>query len=439
MILAISLLSLLFVTAVSATDNVTNDVASVDDTSNVINLYDDVTEDNDLENYKVSDNQDALGGIESQDEISFDNKEVSALTYQSSSDYGVSISSQIIDYEKSSTSETHVVNARNSNASTYEMKIINHAENNVMSAATLTDISSYNSLNLSSHSASSALSNYLSYNEGRYDVDDYDYDDVDYYDKAVLKPRKISTTYNSGKTFNVKVVSAYDKGYRLDDVRIKLRVYIKGSYKDYYTYTNYYGIAKFKISKLALGTYKVVVSSDDSYTRAKKVTSKFTIKKAKTKVYAPKITTKYKKSKKFKIEVKDKATRKAVKHVKLSVKIGSKKYTLKTNSKGVASFKTKNLGPGTYKVTIKSKNSNYKIKGKSKIIIKAAKKKHKKHHSSSSTSSSGGYYVGSVNSNKFHYPSCGYANRIRSYNLITFSSRSQALSSGYSPCSRCNP
>ena len=129
-----------------------------------------------------------------------------------------------------------------------------------------------------------------------------------------------------------------------------------------------------------------------------------------------------------------------MKHVKLSVKIGSNKYTLKTNSKGVASFKTKNLGPGTYKVTIKSKNPNYIIKGKSKIKIKeAAKKKPKKSHSSSSSYSSGGYYVGSVNSNKFHYPSCGYANNIRSYNMITFSSRSQAFNAGYSPCSRCNP
>lgn len=273
-----------------------------------------------------------------------------------------------------------------------------------------------------------------------YDYDEYDYDDVDYYDKAILKPTKLSTTYNSGKTFKVKVVSAYDRSYRLDDVKIKLRVYTKGSYKDYYAYTNYYGIAKFKISKLSLGAHKVVVSSADSYTSAKKVTSKVTIKKAKTKVYAPKIITKYKKSKTFKIKVKDKATKKAVKHVKLSVKIGSNKYTLKTNSKGVASFKTKNLGPGTYKVTIKSKNPNYIIKGKSKIKIKeAAKKKPKKSHSSSSSYSSGGYYVGSVNSNKFHYPSCGYANNIRSYNMITFSSRSQAFNAGYSPCSRCNP
>ena len=52
---------------------------------------------------------------------------------------------------------------------------------------------------------------------------------------------------------------------------------------------------------------------------------------------------------------------------------------------------------------------------------------------------SGGSYVGSVNSDKFHYPSCGQAQKIKSGNLVTFSSRDEALSRGYSPCSFCSP
>lgn len=52
---------------------------------------------------------------------------------------------------------------------------------------------------------------------------------------------------------------------------------------------------------------------------------------------------------------------------------------------------------------------------------------------------SGGSYVASKNSDKFHYPSCSYADRIKSSNLITFSSRDDALSSGYSPCKVCCP
>lgn len=59
--------------------------------------------------------------------------------------------------------------------------------------------------------------------------------------------------------------------------------------------------------------------------------------------------------------------------------------------------------------------------------------------SSSSSSSSGVTYVGSVNSDKFHYPSCSQAKRIKDGNKITFSSRDDAIASGYSPCGICTP
>lgn len=59
--------------------------------------------------------------------------------------------------------------------------------------------------------------------------------------------------------------------------------------------------------------------------------------------------------------------------------------------------------------------------------------------SSSSSSSSGVVYVGSVNSDKFHYPSCTHAKRIKDGNKITFSSRDEAISRGYSPCGVCTP
>lgn len=271
-----------------------------------------------------------------------------------------------------------------------------------------------------------------------YDNDNIDeIEDYDYYDKAVLKPIKLTTTYDSGKTFNVKAVSAYDTKLSLKDVKLKLRVYTKGSYKDYYAYTNYNGIAAFKVSKIALGTHKVEVSSADSYTSASKVASTVVIKKANTAVSAPKVTANYKKSKTFKITIKDKATKKVVKNVKISVKVGKKKYTLKTNSKGVASFNTKSFKAGTYKVVINSKNSNYKISASSKLVIKKVAKK--KTSTKSTSSSKGGKYVASAKSDKFHYPSCASAKRIKSYNKITFSSRSKAINAGYSPCAKCHP
>ena len=52
---------------------------------------------------------------------------------------------------------------------------------------------------------------------------------------------------------------------------------------------------------------------------------------------------------------------------------------------------------------------------------------------------SGGSYVGSKNSDKFHYSSCGHAERIKESNRIYFSSREEAFGSGYEPCAHCNP
>lgn len=270
---------------------------------------------------------------------------------------------------------------------------------------------------------------------------DYDnYYGDEYYSKAVLKPKKMTTTYNSGETFNVKAVSSYDKSFTLDGIKLKLRVYTKNSHKDYYAYTDYDGLAEFKVSKSDLGNHKVVVSSANAHTKAKKVTSSFKITKAKTKVYAPKVTTKYKKSKKFKIKIINTATRKPVKKVKISVKVGNKKFTLKTNSKGVASFKTKSFSPGKYKVIIKSKNnSKYKIHGKSKLVIKEVHKKKKvKRHSSSSSYSDGGSYVANANTGKFHYAYCSFVKRMNESNKI-YLTYQQAINQGYSPCKICRP
>lgn len=375
MIVTIFIVSLLAISAVNAADNATCDIVSANDANEIIDVYGDVLSVDDLENDNLVNNHDVLGSSESQDEISLDND--------------------------------------------VDIKIISHADSNVGDAAKLT----------------------VSKNQyyANYDDNDFDFEHDYYYDEAILKPTKLTTTYNSGKTFNVKAVSVFDKNYVLSDLKLKLRVYTKSGYKDYYAYTNYKGIAKFKVSKIALGTHKVSIYSADSDTRANKITSKVIIKKANTKVYAPRITTKYKKSKTFKITIKDKSSKKAVKNVKISVQVGKKKYTLKTNSKGVASFKTKYMYSGTYNVFIKSKNSRYNINGKSKIIIKNVPKKKAKKKSSSSSSGGGGYYVGSANSDKFHYPSCSAAKRIKSYNKISFSSRSQAINAGYSPCRICYP
>lgn len=48
-------------------------------------------------------------------------------------------------------------------------------------------------------------------------------------------------------------------------------------------------------------------------------------------------------------------------------------------------------------------------------------------------------FVGSIKSDKYHYPSCAAAKRIKPSNEIWFSSSQDARSHGYVPCGLCNP
>lgn len=50
-----------------------------------------------------------------------------------------------------------------------------------------------------------------------------------------------------------------------------------------------------------------------------------------------------------------------------------------------------------------------------------------------------GKYVGSINSDVYHYPTCTYAQRIYPENLIWFSSPADAKAQGYRPCKVCHP
>lgn len=93
----------------------------------------------------------------------------------------------------------------------------------------------------------------------------------------------------------------------------------------------------------------------------------------KTTVSTPNTKFIFKRNSKLKITIKEKQTNKTVKNVKISFKIKEgkkyKTYTLKTNSKGVATFSTKKLSRGYHKFIITSKNSNYKINKKDRIFI----------------------------------------------------------------------
>ena len=48
-------------------------------------------------------------------------------------------------------------------------------------------------------------------------------------------------------------------------------------------------------------------------------------------------------------------------------------------------------------------------------------------------------FVGSIKSNKYHYPGCQWAKKINPENEIWFSSSQDARAHGYVPCKVCNP
>ena len=193
-----------------------------------------------------------------------------------------------------------------------------------------------------------------------------------YISKATVTPTALSTTYDSGKTFNINVVANKNP---VCGLKLTLKVFTGKSYKTYYATTNAKGIASFKASTLSIGTHKVeITSSGDARYGVAKTASNIKIAKAKTTVKAPKVTFKVKKSKYFKVTVKNKATKKAVKSINVKVKVYTgkkyKTYIIKTNKNGVAQLNTKKLKVGKHKVVISSGNAKYTISAKSTITIK---------------------------------------------------------------------
>lgn len=196
---------------------------------------------------------------------------------------------------------------------------------------------------------------------------------VKYYAKATTKA--VSTTYNSGATLKITVTNTLTNkvigGYSL-----KVKIYTGSSYKTYSVDTNSKGVATIKISTLSIASHKIEITSDTNFNELniKKVSTTVKVAKAKTTVKAPKVTNKYKKSKYFSVTIKDKATKKIVKNLKIKVKVYTgkkyKTYTIKTNSKGVAKLNTKSLKVGSHKVVISSGNAKYTVSAKSTIKIK---------------------------------------------------------------------
>lgn len=178
-------------------------------------------------------------------------------------------------------------------------------------------------------------------------------------------------TYSNIKGY-LKIKTIANSSADLKGLIFKYKVYTNGKAKTYYTNTNSNGITTFKLPKtLTAGTHKIKITLVNT-----NVTKTVNVKvdKAKTTVKAPKVTNKLKKSKYFKLTVKNKATKKAVSNVKVKIKVYTAKkykiYTVKTNKKGIGKINTKTLKAGIHKVVVSSGNSNYEISAKSLITIK---------------------------------------------------------------------
>lgn len=210
--------------------------------------------------------------------------------------------------------------------------------------------------------------------------------------------KKLKVPKKSRKDFKIKVIGPDKKPVKW--VWVKFVIYTGKKHITKYCNTNSKGVAAIGVSKLSSGKHKVKIKLDANvYHRAgdyfeeydnnngiysKTVISYIIVTKQTAKIPAKSVTvkptklsTKYKSGKYFKAKVINSNTKKPVKGVKISLKIGnSKKVTLTSNSNGWVKYSSSNLKVGTYKVTLKVVGKKYKGKTKtSSIKITKAKKK----------------------------------------------------------------
>lgn len=185
---------------------------------------------------------------------------------------------------------------------------------------------------------------------------------------ATLTPSKLSTTYASGKNFQVRVVNSKTKK-AIPNVKLALKVFTGKKYKTVTVKTDSKGIAKYSASTLTIGTHKIVANvKDTKHISAKSKTSSVKVSKAALRISAPEVTNHYKQSEYFRVTVKNKETGKAMSGVKVNIKVYTgnkyKIFTAKTNGNGIVSFSTKSLSKTAHKVTV-NVGGNSKIKSAS--------------------------------------------------------------------------
>ncbi len=183
--------------------------------------------------------------------------------------------------------------------------------------------------------------------------------------KSVISASTLTKVYGNNKKLTVTLID--DKGKAISNVYLSVKL----NGKTFKIKTNSKGRASLAV-KLAPKTYKATVTfaGNTKYYKASR-NVKVVIKKATPKIVAKKKTFKKAlKTKKYTIVLKDNLG-KAIKNAKVSIKVGKKTYTAKTNNKGKATFKIKKLTKkGTYKATVTYKGNAYYNKVTKKVNIK---------------------------------------------------------------------
>ena len=120
------------------------------------------------------------------------------------------------------------------------------------------------------------------------------------------------------------------------------------------------------ISNLNVGNYvlRVTTTPDENHTSVDGDLN-FTVEKATAVISASKLTVALKSSGVWTIKLVDSSNNKPIANLKLTLKVYTgKKYktvTVTTNSKGIASYKTKDLAAGTHKIEVSGTHGGYKF------------------------------------------------------------------------------
>ena len=182
-----------------------------------------------------------------------------------------------------------------------------------------------------------------------------------------LTAPKVTATYNVAKKLVITLKDAKDKALANKKVTVKVGS-ISKTLK-----TNSKGQVSLNVATLVPKTYTATVkfAGDSSY-KASTVKPKVVVNKAKPKLAAKAKTFKVKaKVKKYTATLKNNKG-KVLKKVKLTLKVGKKTYTAKTNAKGVATFKVKLAKKGKNTATVKFAGNKYfkALSKKVKITVK---------------------------------------------------------------------